>query len=155
MIETVSGYTGGHVANPTYKRVSKGGTGHIESVRIKFDPAITSFEQLVHLFWRSVDPTDAGGQFCDRGESYTSAIFTLSQQQKDIAEASKEALLNPEVFGHPVATTIRMATDFWPAEEYHQNYYKRNKLRYRYYRNGCGRDKRVKGLWGSDAWAAK
>ncbi len=153
--ETVSGYTGGHTANPTYKQVSKGGTGHIESVRITFDPSVTSFERLVFLFWRSVDPTDAGGQFCDRGESYTTAIFAVSDEQRQSAEASKADLSASGTLGHPVVTPIRMATDFWPAETYHQNYHNKNPLRYKYYRNSCGRDKRVKALWGDEAWAAK
>lgn len=153
--ETVSGYTGGHTANPTYKQVSKGGTGHLESVRITFDPSIVSFGRLVYLFWRSVDPTDAGGQFCDRGESYTTAIFVMSDEQRQSAETSKASLADPEVFGHPVVTPIRMATDFWPAETYHQDYHNKKSLRYRYYRNSCGRDKRVRALWGDEAWAAK
>ena len=153
--ETVSGYIGGHVANPSYKQVSRGGTGHIESVQITFDPSVTTFERLVYLFWRSVDPTDAGGQFCDRGESYTTAIFVASEEQRQVAETSKKALEASGSLEHTVVTPIRAATEFWPAEMYHQNYYKRNKLRYKYYRNGCGRDKRVKALWGSEAWAAK
>ena len=153
--KAVSGFTGGTTKNPTYKQVSKGGTGHLESVRITFDPSITSFERLVYLFWRSVDPTDAGGQFCDRGESYTTAIFVMSDEQRQSAEASKASLADPEVFGHPVVTPIRMATDFWPGETYHQNYHSKKPLRYRYYRNSCGRDKRVKALWGEEAWAAK
>lgn len=153
--KTISGYTGGHVKNPSYKQVSRGRTGHIESVSITFDPSITSYERLVYLFWRSVDPTDAGGQFCDRGESYTTAIFAVTEEQEITAEASKAELTIPGGFGHRVVTTIRTATDFWPAEDYHQNYYKKNPLRYRYYRSGCGRDKRVKTLWGDEAWAAK
>lgn len=153
--ETVSGYTGGHIANPTYKQISKGGTGHIESVRITFDPSVISFEQLVHLFWRSVDPTDAGGQFCDRGESYTTAIFAVSDEQRQIAEASKAALSAAGTLARPVVTPIRVATDFWLAEQYHQDYHTKKPLRYKYYRNGCGRDKRVKALWGDEAWATK
>lgn len=153
--KTVSGYIGGHLANPTYKQVSRGGTGHIESVRITFDPSVTPYERLVHLLWRSIDPTDAGGQFCDRGESYTSAIFALSQEQNDTAETSKETLEMSGILRAPVVTPIRLATEFWPAETYHQDYHNKKPLRYRYYRNGCGRDKRVKALWGSEAWAAK
>lgn len=152
---TVSGYIGGHVQDPSYKQVSRGGTGHIESVSITFDPSIASFEHLVHLFWRSVDPTDAGGQFCDRGESYTTAIFTTSEEQSTIVEASKAELGKSENLDRPVVTPIRTATDFWPAENYHQDYYKKNPLRYRYYRSRCGRDKHVKSLWGDQAWAAK
>lgn len=153
--ETVSGFTGGHVDNPSYKQVTRGGTGHIESVRITFDPAEVSFERLVHLFWRSVDPTDAGGQFCDRGESYTTAIFASSSRQHEIAELSKVKLKASSTLKKPVVTPIRALTKFWPAERYHQNYYSKNPLRYRYYRNSCGRDKQVKTLWGKEAWAAK
>lgn len=153
--ETISGYIGGHTTNPTYKQVSKGGTGHLESVQITFDTSIVSYERLVHLFWRSVDPTDPDGQFCDRGESYTTAIFTTSDEQGEIARASKKALADPDVFGHTVVTPIRTATQFWPAEEYHQNYHNKKPLRYRYYRNGCRRDKHLKAIWGDEAWTAK
>lgn len=153
--ETVSGFTGGHVNNPSYKQVTRGGTGHIESVRITFDPAVVSFERLVHLFWRSVDPTDAGGQFCDRGESYTTAIFVTSSQQHEIAEASKAGLTASSALKKPVVTPIHTLTTFWPVERYHQDYYNKKPLRYRYYRKSCGRDKQVKVLWGKEAWAAK
>lgn len=153
--ETVSGFTGGHVNYPSYKQVTRGGTGHIESVRITFDPAVVSFERLVHLFWRSVDPTDAGGQFCDRGESYTTAIFVTSSQQHEIAEASKADLTASSALKKPVVTPIHTLTTFWPVERYHQDYYNKKPLRYRYYRKSCGRDKQVKVLWGKEAWAAK
>lgn len=155
VMETMSGFAGGHIDNPSYKQVTRGGTGHIESVRITFDPAVVSFERLVHLFWRSVDPTDAGGQFCDRGPSYTTAIFATSPQQHEIAETSKLDLMASSDLTQPVVTPIRTLTKFWPAERYHQNYYTKNPIRYKYYRNGCGRDKEVKALWGKEAWVAK
>lgn len=150
VLTTTSGYIGGHLDNPTYKQVSKGGTGHIESVRITFDPSVISYEKLLHLFWRSVDPTDAGGQFCDRGESYQTTIFTTSDQQAATAEASKAQLLKD---GVAVVTPIRTATQFFDAEDYHQDYYHKSPVRYKYYRYTCGRDKKVKALWGDEAWA--
>lgn len=153
--ETISGFTGGHVDNPSYKQVTRGGTGHIESVSITFDPALVSYEHLVHLFWRSVDPTDAGGQFCDRGPGYATAIFAASQRQHDEATASKTALEQSGLLKQTIATPIRMLTTFWPAEKYHQNYGNKNPLRYKYYRNRCGRDKRVKALWGDEDWTRK
>lgn len=153
--KTISGFTGGHVDNPSYKQVTRGGTGHIESVSITFDPAVVSFERLVHLFWRSVDPTDAGGQFCDRGESYTTAIFVTSPEQQEIAQTSKTDLTASAILKSPVATPIRTLTQFWPAEPYHQDYSDKKPLRYKYYRSSCGRDKRVKALWGDEAWATK
>jgi peptide-methionine (S)-S-oxide reductase len=153
--ETLSGYTGGHVEEPSYKQVTKGGTGHIESVRISFDPAIVSYDRLLYLFWRSVDPLDEGGQFCDRGTSYTTAIFTVSSRQRAQAEASKAALETSGAISKPAVTTIRDAATFWPAETYHQDYYNKNPIRYNYYRTGCGRDRRLKTLWGKDAWTAK
>lgn len=153
--ETLSGYTGGHVKDPSYKQVSREKTGHLESVRISFDPAVVSYERLVHLFWRSIDPLDEGGQFCDRGTSYTTAIFAVSPEQRALAESSKAALENLGVLSGPVATTIRDAASFWPAETTHQNYYNKNRIRYNYYRTGCGRDRRLKALWGKEAWTAK
>ncbi len=151
VVRTVSGYTGGMLQNPTYEQVSAGGTGHVEVVRIYFDPKKVSFETLVDVFWHSVDPTDAGGQFCDRGQSYETAIFAVTPEQKRIAEASKAALAKSGVLKDPVVTPIREATPFYPAEEYHQDYHKKNPLQYRFYRYGCGRDARLKSLWGKDA----
>ncbi len=151
VVKTVSGYTGGMLPNPTYKLVSAGGTGHREAVRISFDASLVSYEELLTAFWHSVDPTDGGGQFCDRGESYTTAIFVNDDTQRQLAETSKgetEASL-----GQTIATTIEPATPFFPAEGYHQDYYEKNPLRYRFYRWSCGRNQRVEELWGDRAYA--
>lgn len=151
VVKTISGYTGGMLKNPTYKQVSAGGTGHIEAVEIHFDPAKVSYEKLLDVLWHSVDPTDAGGQFCDRGQSYETAIFTHSPEQKRIAEASKKMLMEKAGLKQTIVTPIREATPFYPAETYHQDYYKKNPLRYRVYRYGCGRDARLTELWGKEA----
>ncbi len=151
VLSVTSGYTGGKKTNPTYEEVSSGGTGHLESVEILFDPAKVSFEQLLEVFWRNVDPTDGGGQFCDRGEQYRTAIFVHDAAQRSAAEASKAALDAAKRLPGPVVTPILAASAFYPAEEYHQDYWKKNPLRYRYYRGGCGRDERLKELWGSEA----
>jgi peptide-methionine (S)-S-oxide reductase len=159
--EVVSGYTGGKTANPTYKKVSKGGTGHYEAVEIRYNPATVSYDELLYSFFRSVDPTDAGGQFCDRGESYRTAIFVTNASERAAAEAAK-ALAQRDL-GKKIVTPILDAKRFYNAEEYHQNYYKRDdivltrrgpkamKNAYKFYRKACGRDKKVKRLWGSDA----
>lgn len=147
--ETISGYTGGHLANATYKQVGKGNTGHFEAVKITFDADIVTYEELLYVFWRTVDPTDAGGQFCDRGAPYRTAIFTTSDAQAVAANASKAALKRR--LDAPIVTPILAASDFWDAEAYHQNYYTRHKLRYGFYRSRCGRDARVAQLWGDDA----
>ncbi len=147
VIEAISGYAGGHVEDPSYKQVTRGGTGHYEVAKIIYDPRRISYRQLVDFYWTSVDPTDAGGQFCDRGQSYQTAIF-VTPEQAPIAKESKTALENSKVLKHKIVTPILTATNFYPAEDYHQDYYKKNKLRYKYYRNGCGRDKRLKDLWG-------
>ena len=152
VVRTVSGYTGGTLADPTYKRVTAGGTGHREAVQIFYDPKRVAYPALVEIFWRSVDPTDGGGQFCDRGESYETAIFANSLEQKQQAEASKRALEGSAVLGRPVVTPIEAAGPFYPAEDYHQDYYHKNPLRYGFYRYGCGRDARVEELWGEDAY---
>jgi peptide-methionine (S)-S-oxide reductase len=148
VVETTSGYAGGHVANPTYKQVSHGGTGHKEVVRIKFDPAKVSYEQLLDIFWKSVDPTDAGGQFCDRGDQYRTGIFYYNEEQKRIAEQSKAKLEKTKPFKDPVVTKIIKAEAFYPAEEYHQDYHDKNPVRYNFYRFTCGRDSRLEELWG-------
>jgi len=148
---TVSGYTGGHLDNPTYEQVSHGGSGHLEAVRIRFDPAKVSYAKLVEIFWRTIDPTDAGGQFCDRGHSYTTAIFPLDAEQKRIAEASKKTLEQSGKLGAPIATKIIDAGPFFPAEGYHQDFYTKSPIRYRFYRFNCGRDRRVDQLWGTEA----
>ena len=123
VVETISGYTGGNVDDPTYKQVTRGGTGHREAVRIRYDPKRVSYERLLHIFWRSVDPTDGGGQFCDRGESYQTAIFAGNEEERRLAEASKAALERSMVLDAPVITPIEPAGEFYPAEEYHQDYY--------------------------------
>ena len=153
VISTTSGYTGGTVENPTYKEVSAGGTGHYEAVRITYDPAKVNYKQLVDYFWRTVDPTDAGGQFCDRGESYRTAIFPLDADQRQIAEASKQQA--DQVLTDEIVTPVIDASTFHPAEDYHQDYYEKNPLRYQYYRWSCGRDQRLEELWGDAAGSMK
>ncbi|MDA2917106.1 peptide-methionine (S)-S-oxide reductase MsrA [Nitrospinae bacterium AH_259_B05_G02_I21] len=148
VVRTISGYTGGLFKNPTYKQVSAGGTGHREAVQIFYDSKKVSYEKLLDIFWRSVDPTDAGGQFCDRGRSYETAIFANSPAQKRLAEASKQKLKKSGVLKMPIVTPIETAGAFYPAEDYHQDYYKKNPLRYKYYRYGCGRDARIREVWG-------
>ncbi len=145
--KTVVGYTGGHTKDPTYEQVSAGGTGHLEAIEVTFDPAKLSYKELLNVYWHDIDPTDASGQFCDKGHQYTSAIFTQGREQKEIAEQSKQALIDSDKFKH-VVTVIRPATKFYPAKTYHQDYYKKNPLRYRYYRYSCGRDARLKKIWG-------
>ncbi|WP_136658203.1 peptide-methionine (S)-S-oxide reductase MsrA [Nitratireductor sp. XY-223] len=149
VIETISGYTGGHLDNPSYRDVVSETTGHREAVKITYDPKKVSYQQLLDVFFRSVDPTDPDGQFCDRGESYSTAIFTLDEQQKMQAEtASAEAM---KALGKTIATLIVPAEMFYPAEQYHQDYYLKNPVRYRIYRLGCRRDARIESLWGEEA----
>lgn len=143
---TTSGYTGGQKVNPSYEQVSAGDTGHVEAVQIAYDPKQISYEKLLEVFWRNVDPLDSGGQFCDRGSTYTTAIFYANEEQKKLAEQSKTAI--EKKLGKTVVTTIRPATTFYAAEDYHQDYYKKNPLRYKYYRYSCGRDQRLEQLWG-------
>jgi peptide-methionine (S)-S-oxide reductase len=145
------GYTGGSVKNPTYEQVSAGGTGHAESVRIVFDPANITYARLLEVFWRNIDPTVKDRQFCDVGRQYRSAIFYHGDEQRRQAEASKAALEKSKPFKGEIMTEIVSAGVFYRAEEYHQNYYKKNPIRYRFYRGGCGRDARLKDLWGSAA----
>jgi len=148
---TVSGYTGGLLINPSYEQVSSDTTGHREAVQIFYDPKEVSYAMLLEIFWRSVDPTDEGGQFCDRGESYGTAIFANSPEQQGLAEDSKRQLEESAVLKQPVVTPIKTAGPFYPAEDYHQDYYKKNPIRYKIYRYSCGRDARVEALWGEDA----
>lgn len=143
---TTSGYSGGSKADPTYEQVSAGDTGHIEVIRVSYDPKQIGYEKLLEVFWRNVDPLDQGGQFCDRGSTYTTAIFYQNEEQRKIAERSKAAI--EKKLGKPVVTTIRPAVAFYPAEDYHQDYYQKNPLRYKYYRYSCGRDQRLEQLWG-------
>ncbi len=147
VVSTTSGFMGGSTPNPSYKQVTGGGTGHLEVVQIVFDPAKVSYQKLLDVFWRTVDPYDAGGQFCDRGEIYATAIFAHGDEQLKLAEASKQALVQNGPKG-VIATTIRAAGPFTPAEEYHQEYYKKNPVQYSYYRYRCGRDARIEALWG-------
>ncbi len=150
VISTVSGYTGGTLADPTYEQVSRGGTGHREAVQITYDPERISYAALLDIFWRTVDPTDARGQFCDRGQSYQTAIFVEDEGQRRAAEASR--LAAEKALGKPIVTPIEDAGPFYSAEHYHQDYYIKNPVKYRYYRWNCGRDQRVKTLWGVEAY---
>lgn len=147
VISTTSGYTDGQTENPTYKEVTTGKTGHTEAVQVVYDPAKVSFERLVEVFWRNIDPTDAGGQFCDRGSPYRPALFYHDEAQRAVAERSLVELEANKPFKEPIVTPIVAASTFYPAEEYHQDYYLRNPIRYKHYRNGCGRDRRLKELW--------
>jgi peptide-methionine (S)-S-oxide reductase len=151
VISVTVGYTGGHQPNPTYEQVSAGGTGHAESVQIVYDPDKLRYELLLDIFWHNIDPTVNNRQFCDEGHQYRSAIFYKNDIQRKLAEASKKALERHKPFRDPIVTEITPAGTFYAAEEYHQHYYKKNPLRYRYYRSGCGRDKRIKELWGGSA----
>lgn len=151
VISTTSGYTGGNVPNPTYEQVSSKRTGHAEAVEVVFDARKVSYAQLVEYFWHTIDPTTKNQQFCDVGTPYRTAIFALDAEQLRIAQDSKARLEKTKPFNDPVVTEIVMAGPFYPAEEYHQDYYKKNPLRYAYYRTGCGRDARLKQLWGDKA----
>ena len=151
VISTTSGYTGGGKKNPTYEEVSAGGTGHAESVRVVYDPAKVSYERLLDVFWHNIDPLARERQFCDAGNQYRSAIFFHDEAQRLAAAASKSTLEASGRLKGPIATQIVPAGEFWPAEEYHQDYYKKNPIRYKYYRGGCGRDARLKEIWGADA----
>jgi peptide-methionine (S)-S-oxide reductase len=147
VVSTQSGYTGGSVADPRYEEVSEGTTGHLEAVRVVYDPKRVDYAKLLDVFWRNVDPLDAGGQFCDRGSQYRSAIFVATPAEREQAEASKRKLA--ERFGAAVATEILGAGPFYAAEEYHQDYYRKNPVRYRFYRGSCGRDARLEKVWGA------
>lgn len=151
----VSGYTGGDVENPTYEEVSSGGTGHVEAVKITYDPEVVSYKRLLGIFWMQVDPTDAEGQFVDRGEQYASAIFYTTEEQRRLAEESKRMLQASKRFDEPIVTPIREAGEFYPAEEYHQDYYKKNSIRYKVYRYFSGRDSFLDEVWGEDREAGK
>lgn len=153
VVSTTSGYIGGHVPKPTYKQVSAGGTGHYEALKVVYVPKLVSYETLLSVFWQNVDPVDSKGQFCDKGSQYLSAIFVGDIKEEKQALASLKALeekgsSSGEVQPGAITTQILRMAEFYPAEKYHQNYYKKNPLRYRYYRSRCGRDKRLKELWG-------
>ena len=145
---TTSGYMGGAKRNPTYAEVSTGRTGHTEVVQVVYDPAKVGYEKLLEVFWRNIDPTVKARQFCDVGSQYRTAIFYHTEEQRRLAEASRAALEKSKPFKAPIVTPIAAAEDFWPAEEYHQDFYKKNPARYKYYRTGCGRDARLMELWG-------
>ena len=151
VISTTSGYTGGHKDNPTYHEVSAGGTGHAESVQIVFDPKKVGYEKLLDVYWHNIDPTTLNRQFCDAGNQYRSAIFYMNEEQKRLAEASLAELEKNKPFKGPIVTEITAATKFYPAEDYHQDYYQKNPVRYKFYRYGCGRDARLQELWGDKA----
>ncbi len=151
VVSVVSGYTGGQTKNPTYEQVGNGSTGHTEAIEIKFDPAKISYPSLVDYFFHHTDVVDGGGQFCDRGSQYRPAIFTHGDDQKKAAIEGVAALDKSGRFKQPVAVEIADATTFTAAEDYHQDYYKKNPIRYKFYRTGCGRDARLKALWGDDA----
>ncbi len=150
VISTTSGYAGGHTTNPTYQEVSAGGTGHAESIQITYDPQKVTYERLLDVFWHNVDPTTPNQQFCDVGSPYRTIIFYHDEGQQRLAAASKKALEESKRLKAPVVTEIIAAGEFYPAEEYHQDYYQKNPLRYKYYRHGCGRDQRLRELWGHE-----
>jgi peptide-methionine (S)-S-oxide reductase len=151
VISTTVGYTGGHTKNPTYEQVSAGGSGHAESVQIIYDPARISYETLLDVFWHNVDPLTPNAQFCDHGDQYRGAIFFHDEAQHRLAVLSKQRLEESKRFDTPIVTEIVAATEFYPAEEYHQKYHEKNPVRYRYYRWNCGRDQRLKAVWGDAA----
>jgi len=150
VISTTSGYTGGQAKNPSYEEVSSGVTGHAESVEVVFDPRKISYGKLLDVFWRNIDPLTPNAQFCDHGSQYRTAIFYHGEEQKQLAEASKKALEESGRFSQPIATEIVPAEEFYKAEEYHQDYYQKNPLRYKYYRYACGRDQVLERLWGKN-----
>lgn len=148
VVKTVSGYMGGHLKNPSYKQVSAGSSGHAEVVQITYDPSKVSYQQLLATFWKNVDPTVKDQQFCDHGSQYRSAIFYRNDSQKEQAIKSLKELESTKPFKGPIYTEIAMATEFYPAEDYHQDYYQKNPVRYNYYRFACGRDQRLEEVWG-------
>ena len=151
VVSTTSGYLNGKVKNPSYQQVSAGVTGHVEAVRVVYDPAVVSYERLLHVFWRTHDPHNGGWQFCDRGDQYRPAVLTHNEEQRRLALASKEAVEKSGVLKAKIATTIEPAQTFYAAEDYHQDYYQKNPARYKYYRFSCGRDARVREVWGAEA----
>lgn len=149
VISTTSGFTGGKTVNPTYRQVVEGDTGHAEAVQVVYDPTKITYEKLLEVFWHNVDPFDAGGQFCDRGDSYRTGIFVRDEAQLRLAQESKKQV--EAKLKKPVVTEIVLATKFYPAEDYHQDYYVKNPVRYKFYRQNCGRDDRLRQVWGADA----
>ena len=148
VVATTSGYANGHVINPVYKQVARGGTGHVEALRVEYDPARVSYEKLLEVFWKNHDPTDGGGQFCDRGDPYRPAVIYETDAQRRLAEASKRALVADKPFREPIVTPVEPLEVFYPAEAYHQGYHERNPIRYRFYKYNCGRPARLEALWG-------
>jgi len=148
VISTTSGYIGGTIKNPSYEQVSSGSTGYVEAVEVVYDPQKVSYQTLLDAFWKNHDPTVTNRQFCDVGTQYRPAIFYHDEAQKRLAEASKAKIIQTKPFSQPVLTTIEKAGTFWPAEDYHQDYYKKNPARYKYYATGCGRYRRLEALWG-------
>jgi len=155
VIRTTSGYTGGEKPNPTYKEVSSGRSGHVEVVAVIYDPARVSYEELLHVFWRNIDPVRANAQFCDAGPQYRSVIYVGNERERELAEASKAELEASNRLKLPIVTEIADAAPFYPAESYHQDYYLKNPARYAYYRWGCGRDERLKQIWGEEAGGSR
>lgn len=151
VVAVTVGYTGGAVKNPTYEQVSAGGTGHAEAVQIVYNPSEIGYEKLLDVFWHNTDPTVKDRQFCDVGSQYRPGIFYHGEEQRLLALRSKEALEKTKPFKEPILTEVTAAGEFYPAEEYHQHYYRKNPIRYKYYRSGCGRDRRLKELWGDAA----
>jgi methionine-S-sulfoxide reductase len=148
VVDVVSGYAGGHVENPTYKQVSAGSSGHIEVVKVTYDANKINYSQILDYFWRHIDPTRDDGQFCDRGPQYRPAIFYQNEAQKELAIASIKQIEQTKPFAQPLKVELIQASTFYPAEDYHQDYYKKNPVRYNFYRYSCGRDARVEQLWG-------
>ncbi len=151
VVETLSGFSGGHVVNPSYQQVVQGGTGHLEVVQVIYDPARISYEELLQVYWRNIDPFQSDGQFCDRGQTYRTAIFTHDDAQQRAARQSRQELIELALEDRPIDTRILPFEAFYPAEDYHQNYYQKNPVRYNYYRWRCGRDERLEALWGDQA----
>ncbi|MBC7789740.1 MAG: peptide-methionine (S)-S-oxide reductase MsrA [Anaerolineae bacterium] len=149
VVATVSGYTGGSVANPTYGEVSGGRTGHYEALKVTYDPSKVTYPQLLEVFWRNIDPLDLGGQFCDRGNQYRAAIFYRTEEQKELAESSRGAIEQSGKFDKPIVIPVVAAASFYPAEDYHQDYYRKNPIRYRLYTWNCGRARRLSKVWGA------
>ena len=150
VLSTTSGYTGGQTVNPTYEEVSAGGTGHAEAVQVVYDPQKISYQELLAVYWPNTDPTTPDAQFCDHGDQYRPEIFYHDDKQRQLAEASKEEIKRTKTFSAPLVTEITQATAFYPAEEYHQDFYRKNPIRYKFYRFTCGRDARLATLWGDE-----
>ena len=155
VVKTISGYSGGTTKNPNYRSVTYGSSGHLEVVKIVFDPKVVSFERITEIFWRTIDPTDDRGQFCDKGASYRTAIFVKTTGERTIVERQKKMIEDAGTLSRPIVTRILDAAPFYPAETYHQNFYKKSPVRYNSYRRGCRRDDRVRQLWGDQAWGGK